>query len=215
MNKIRVLIAEDHETVREGLKLILAGQSDLDVVGDAGDGRLAVDLAQRLEPDVVLMDISMPNLDGLKATAKLKACCPATNVLALTRHKDYSYLQQILRAGASGYVLKQSPASELVHAIRAVAKGGKYLDPAVVDRVLGSFADPKPAFFEGPPITERETEILRMISWGYSNKEIANRLDLSVKTVEVHKTNAMKKLGMSSRIDIVKYAVANGWMENV
>lgn len=214
MNKIKVLIAEDHETVREGLKLILAGQSDLDVVGDAGDGRSAVDLAQRLEPDVVLMDISMPHLDGLKATAKLKACCPDTHVLALTRHKDYSYLQQILRAGASGYVLKQSPASELVHAIRAVAKGGKYLDPAVVDRVLGSFADPKPAF-EGPPITERETEILRMISWGYSNKEIANRLDLSVKTVEVHKTNAMKKLGMSSRIDIVKYAVANGWMENV
>lgn len=214
MTKIKVLIAEDHETVREGLKLILAGQSDLDVVGDAGDGRSAVDLAQRLEPDVVLMDISMPHLDGLKATAKLKACCPDTHVLALTRHKDYSYLQQILRAGASGYVLKQSPASELVHAIRAVAKGGKYLDPAVVDRVLGSFADPKPAF-EGPPITERETEILRMISWGYSNKEIANRLDLSVKTVEVHKTNAMKKLGMSSRIDIVKYAVANGWMENV
>lgn len=215
MSRIKILIAEDHETVREGLRLILANQLDLEVVGDAGDGRAAVELAQRLEPDVVLMDISMPNLDGLKATAKLKACCPGTNVLALTRHKDYSYLQQILRAGASGYVLKQSPASELVHAIRAVAKGGKYLDPAVVDRVLGSFSDLKPAFFEGPPITERETEILRMISWGYSNKEIANRLDLSVKTVEVHKTNAMKKLGMSSRIDIVKYAVANGWMENV
>jgi DNA-binding NarL/FixJ family response regulator len=215
VRRIKVLIAEDHETVREGLRLILANHPDLEVVGDAGDGRAAVDLAQRLEPNVVLMDISMPNLDGLKATAKLKACCPETNVLALTRHKDYSYLQQVLRAGASGYVLKQSPASELIHAIRAVAKGGKYLDPAVAERVMGSFAHRRSTTLEGPPLTDRETEILRMISWGYSNKEIANRLDLSVKTVEVHKTNAMKKLGMSSRIDIVKYAVANGWMENV
>lgn len=215
MNKIRVLITEDHETVREGLKLILAGQSDLEVVGDAGDGMLAVDLAQRLEPDVVLMDISMPQMNGLKATARLKACCPKTSVLALTRHKDDGYLKQILRAGASGYVLKQSPASELVHAIRAVAKGGKYLDPAVVGKVLGSFSGRNPKPFEGPAnLTDREAEVLRLVAWGYSNKDIANQLELSVKTVEVHKTNAMKKLGMNSRIDIVKYAVAQGWMEN-
>jgi DNA-binding NarL/FixJ family response regulator len=215
MNKITVLIAEDHETVREGLKLILAGQSDLEVVGDAGDGRAAIELAQKLEPDVVLMDISMPNLNGLKATAKLKECCSKTSVLALTRHKDDSYLQQILRAGASGYVLKQSPASELVHAIRAVASGGKYLDPAVVGKVMGSYTGRKTISSEPrPAITERETEVLRLISWGYSNKDIANRLDLSVKTVETHKTNAMKKLGMNSRIEIVKYAVAQGWMEN-
>ena len=215
MNKIRVLIAEDHETVREGLKLILSNESDLEVVGDAGDGRSAVELAQRLEPDIVLMDISMPHLNGLKATAKLKECCPKVAILALTRHKDDSYLQQILRAGASGYVLKQSPASELVHAIRAVAKGGKYLDPEVAGKVMGIYADRHKVPSENrPAITERESEILRLVSWGYSNKDIANRLDLSVKTVETHKTNAMKKLGVNSRIGIVKYAIAQGWMEN-
>jgi DNA-binding NarL/FixJ family response regulator len=151
----------------------------------------------------------------LKATAKLKECCPKTGILALTRHKDDSYLQQILRAGASGYVLKQSPASELLHAIRAVAKGGKYLDPAVAGKVMGVYSDRYRVPSENrPAITERESEILRLISWGYSNKDIANRLDLSVKTVETHKTNAMKKLGVNSRIEIVKYAVAQGWMEN-
>ena len=215
MEKISVLIAEDHETVREGLKLILSAQSDMEVVGDAGDGRAAIELAQRLNPDVVLMDISMPTMNGLKATAKLKACCPESHVLALTRHKDDGYLQQMLSAGASGYVLKQSSPSELIHAIRAVAKGGKYLDPTVAGKVMGRFVGRGATSVEKlPEITDRETEVLRLISWGHSNKDIANRLDLSVKTVEVHKTNAMKKLGMNSRIDIVRYAVLQGWMES-
>src|ERR1044072_4573750 len=139
MEKISVLIAEDHETVREGLKLILSAQSDMEVVGDAGDGRGAIELAHRLNPDVVLMDISMPSMNGLKAAEKLKACCPESHVLALTRHKDDAYLQQMLSAEASGYVLKQSSPSELIHAIRAVAKGGKYLDPTVADKVVGRF----------------------------------------------------------------------------
>src|SRR5215510_14653983 len=134
MAKIRVLIAEDHEMVREGLKLILSSQSDIEVVGDAGDGRTAIEFAQSLKPDVVIMDISMPQMNGLNATVKLKGRGPDVQVLALTRHKDHGYLQQILRAGASGYVLKQSSPSEVVHAIRAVAKGGKYLDPAVADK---------------------------------------------------------------------------------
>jgi DNA-binding NarL/FixJ family response regulator len=214
-SKLRILIAEDHETVREGLKLILNAESDMEVVGDAGDGRKAIELAQSLKPDVVLMDISMPVMNGLKATAKMKACCPKVNVVALTRHMDHGYLQQILRAGASGYVLKQSPPSELVHAIRAVSKGGKYLDPAVAGEVLGSYAGRHNQTLVGlPEITDREAEVLRLISWGHSNKDIANRLDLSVKTIEVHKTNAMKKLGMNSRIDIVRYAVLQGWMES-
>ena len=215
MEKISVLIAEDHETVREGLKLILSAQSDMEVVGDAGDGRAAIELAQRLNPDVVLMDISMPSMNGLKAAEKLKACCPESHVLALTRHKDDAYLQQMLSAGASGYVLKQSSPSELIHAIRAVAKGGKYLDPTVAGKVVGRFVGRSTIRKEGlPEITDREAEVLRLISWGHSNKDIANRLDLSVKTVEVHKTNAMKKLGMTSRIDIVQYAVLQGWMES-
>ena len=215
MQRIRVLIAEDHETVREGLKLILKAQSDLEVIGDAGNGRTAVEMAQTLRPDVVLMDVSMPSMNGLKATERLKATCPEVHVLALTRHKDDGYLQQILRAGASGYVLKQSSSTELLHAIRAVAKGGKYLDPAVAGKVMGSFLGRSSSAMEKlPEITDREAEVLRLISWGHSNKDIANRLDLSVKTVEVHKTNAMKKLGMNSRIDIVRYAVLQGWMES-
>ena len=215
MEKISVLIAEDHETVREGLKLILSAQSDMEVVGDAGDGRAAIELAQRLNPDVVLMDISMPSMNGLKAAEKLKACCPESHVLALTRHKDDAYLQQMLSAGASGYVLKQSSPSELIHAIRAVAKGGKYLDPTVADKVVGRFVGRSTIAKEGmPKITDREEEVLRLISWGHSNKDIANRLDLSVKTVEVHKTNAMKKLGMTSHIDIVQYAVLQGWLDS-
>ncbi len=214
MNKVRVLIAEDHATVREGLKLILNDQSDIEVVGDAEDGRAAIELAKKLRPDVVLMDVSMPRLNGLKATAILKECCPEIHVLALTRHKDDGYLQQVLRAGASGYVLKQSPPSELVHAIQAVAKGGKYLDPAVVEKVMGGYYPRRPLNRQKAEISDRELEVLRLVAWGHSNKEIAARLDLSVKTIEVHKANAMKKLGMASRIDIVRYAVLQGWLQD-
>jgi DNA-binding NarL/FixJ family response regulator len=215
MSKIRVLIAEDHETVREGLKLILRSQSDIEVVADVGDGRQALDLTQQLLPDVVLMDISMPGLNGLKATGKLKECCPQVQVVALTRHKDDGYLKQVLRAGASGYVLKQSPPEELIHAIRAVANGGKYLDAAVAGRVMGSFVGRHSVVTNGTvDLSDRESEVLRLIAWGHSNKEIASRLDLSVKTVEVHKANAMKKLGMASRIDIVRYAVLQGWLQD-
>ena len=215
MRKLRLMIADDHATVREGLKLILTSQSDFEVVGEAADGRAAVDEAQRLLPDVIIMDISMPKLNGLKATQKLKECCPQVKVLALTRHRDDGYLQQVLRAGASGYVLKQSAPSELLHAIRAVAEGGKYLDPAVAERVMGSYAGPsiaRDAAFHS--LTQREEQILRLIALGHSNKEIASRLDLSVKTVEVHKANAMRKMGMQSRIDIVRYSILRGWMEN-
>lgn len=215
MARMRILIAEDHATVREGLKLIIGAQSDMEVVGDAGDGRTAVALAQKLLPDIVLMDLSMPGLNGIKATAKLKESCPEVHVLVLTRHQDDGYLQQMLRAGASGYVLKQSPPAELLHAIRAVAKGGKYLDSAVAGKMMGSYAGKNIVASErSGELSDRETEVLRLISWGHSNKDIAARLDLSVKTIEAHKANAMKKLGMNSRIDIVQYAVLQGWLNN-
>jgi DNA-binding NarL/FixJ family response regulator len=212
---VRVLIAEDHETVREGLKLILNAQSDIEVVGEAADGREAVERAQEFLPDLVLMDISMPKLNGLKATEKLKKACPQVSVLALTRHRDEAYLQQILRAGASGYVLKQSAPAELLHAIRSIAAGGKYLDPAIAGAVLGSYARQPQSVFKGTDenISPRESEILALIAWGYSNKEIATRLNLSIKTIEVHKANAMRKLGMKSRIEIVRYALLQGWLE--
>lgn len=215
MSNIRVIVAEDHATVREGLKLIINAQSDMEVVADAEDGRTAIELAQKLQPDVALMDISMPGLNGLKATAKLKECCPEVHVLAVTRHKDDGYLQQVLKAGASGYVLKQSPPAELLHAIRAVANGGKYLDPALAGKVMGRYSGRRSVINEsGTDVSDREVEVLRLVAWGHSNKEIASRLDLSVKTIEVHKANAMKKLGMASRIDIVRYAVLQGWLQD-
>ncbi len=217
MSEIRVLIAEDHETVREGLRMIVDAQDDMQVCGEAGDGREAIALAQELTPDVLLMDISMPELNGLKAAAKLKRIAPAIKILTLTRHTDEAYLQELLQAGVSGYVLKQSAASELLRAIRAVAGGANYLDPAITGKVFGNYVGKsnKPrGETRGAQLTERESETLRQIALGYSNKEIAERLDLSVKTVEAHKANALRKLDMSSRIDIVRYAILQGWMQD-
>lgn len=215
--KLRILLAEDHETVREGLKLIVNAAPDMEVIAEVGDGVAAVARAQELLPDIVLMDVSMPRLNGLKAAEKLKSCCPDVKIITLTRHKDDGYLQQLLRAGVSGYVLKQSPPAELLHAIRSVAKGGKYLDPGVAGTVMGNYSRGGPSSSALPKgeISDRETEVLRLIAWGHSNKEIAARLDISIKTVEVHKANAMKKLNMRSRIDIVRYAVLRDWLKDV
>jgi DNA-binding NarL/FixJ family response regulator len=217
MAEIRVLIADDHETVREGLRLIVDTQEDMQVCGEAGNGREAISLAQELSPDVLLMDISMPELNGLTAAAKLKRIAPAVKILTLTRHTDEAYLHELLQAGVSGYVLKQSAASELLRAIRAVAAGGNYLDPAITGKVFGNYVG-KTAKLRGEKrgesLSERESESLRYIALGYSNKEIAERLDISVKTVEAHKANALKKLDMRSRIDIVRYAILQGWMQD-
>ena len=160
--------------------MILNAQPDMQVIATAGDGREAIAQAERMTPDVVIMDISMPGLNGLAATAQLTERCPAAKVLTLTRHADSSYLQQLLRAGAAGYVLKQSRPAELLHAIRAVATGGKYLDASMTGPVLGTYA--KQAASPGPepttPLSPRETEVMRLIAWGNTNKEIAARLDL-------------------------------------
>ncbi|MBA2493759.1 MAG: response regulator transcription factor [Acidobacteria bacterium] len=214
MNNLRIFIAEDHETVREGLRLIINAQADMEVCGECGDGRTAVKMAQELQPDVVVMDVTMPELNGLKATRKLKQLCPQMKILTLTRHTDDGYLQELLRAGASGYVLKQSPSSEMLRAIRAIAKGGNYLDPTVTGRVIGGYA-PRQINLAGKlTLSERESEVLRQIAWGYSNKEIAYNLEISVKTVEAHKANAMRKLDIGSRIDIVRFAILQGWLED-
>ena len=214
--RIRVLLVEDHETVREGIRMIVGAQADMDVVGEAGDGREAIERARELSPDVVVMDVSMPGMNGLKATGRLLELCPRTKVLTLTRHTDDGYLQELLRAGSSGYVLKQSAPAELLRAIRAVAAGGKYLDPAITGKVLGNYVSRSASLrgdTQGAQLSDRESEVLRLIAWGHSNKEIAARLDLSVKTVEAHKANAMRKLDMHSRIDIVRFAVLQGWLE--
>lgn len=215
MNKIRILLAEDHETVREGIKMIVNAQNDMEVIGEANNGRVAVQRARELQPDVVVMDVTMPELNGLKATAKLKKSYPNIKILTLTRHTDDGYLQELLKAGASGYVLKQSAASELLHAIRAVAAGGKYLDPAITDKVIGGYAQKQvKARAVRESLTDREADVLRLIAWGYSNKEIGARLDISVKTVEAHKANAMRKLNIGSRVDIVRFAILQGWLQD-
>ena len=217
MKKLRILLADDHVTVREGVKMIINAQADMEVVAEAADGRGAVAEAQAVRPDVVVMDVSMPRVNGLKATEMLTECCPEVKVLALTRHQDDGYLQQLLRAGAAGYVLKQSRPAELLQAIRAIGGGGSYLDPAVAGRVIGDYGrrrQPVTTVAGAGTLSSREEEVLRLIAWGYSNKEIATRLDLSVKTVETHKANAMHKLQMRSRIDIVRFALLQGWLED-
>jgi len=216
MNKLRILIAEDHETVREGLKMIIEAQEDMEICGEAANGREAIEMAQKLLPDVLVMDVSMPELNGLKAAAKLKRIAPEIKILTLTRHTDEAYLQELLQAGVSGYVLKQSASAELLRGIRAIAAGGNYLDPAIAGKVFGNYADrqsKRRGEIRGESLTGRESDVLRQIALGYSNKEIASRLDISVKTVEAHKANALKKLDMHSRLDIVRYAILQGWMQ--
>jgi DNA-binding NarL/FixJ family response regulator len=202
--------------VREGLRMLVTAQADMDVVGEADNGRTAVLLADTLDPDVIVMDVSMPVMNGLKATELLHATHPRTRILALTRHTEAGYLQQVLHAGASGYVLKQSASEELVRAIRAVAKGHKYLDPAITEQavgLVGGLRAVRDAFAE-KRLSKREEEVLRQVAWGLLSKEIAILLQISIKTVEAHKANAMSKLGMKNRIDIVRYAVLHGWLQD-
>jgi two-component system, NarL family, response regulator NreC len=217
MNKLRILLAEDHETIRDGLKLLVNSQSDMEVVAEADNGRAALHLAERFLPDVVVMDISMPELNGLQATKKLKEKCPRVKVLILTRHADPVYLQELLQAGASGYVLKQSKSEELIRAIVAVAAGRAYLDPAITESAVTQLREIGPVARGVPPqanLTAREADVLRLIALGYINKEVAARLNLSIKTVEAHKSNAMNKMGMKSRVDIVRYAMLQDWLKD-
>jgi DNA-binding NarL/FixJ family response regulator len=213
---LRIVLADDHATVRQGLRLLIDGQPDMTVVAEAGDGQSAIAAVQQFTPDVVVMDISMPGVNGLNATRLLKEMHSESRVVALTRYSDDAYLQELLRAGVAGYVLKQSSSTELLQAIRAAAGGGQYLDSTVTGRVTNGFLarDGRKARQTQPSITDREAEVLRLIARGYSNKEIAAQLDLSVKTVEVHKANGMRKLGFRGRIDIVRFAILQGWMQD-
>jgi DNA-binding NarL/FixJ family response regulator len=213
MSKIRVLLADDHAVVREGLKALLTSQPDIEVVGEAADGPSAVSLTAELDPDVVVVDVSMPGLSGAQVTERLLAARPDRKVLVLTVHEDKGYLRQLLEAGAAGYVLKRAAASELVQAIRTVAGGGTYLDPSLAGSVVDDFVRPAPER-ETPAVelSEREAEVVRLIALGYSNKEIAAQLKLSVKTVETYKTRSMEKLHIRSRVDIVRYAAKRGWL---
>jgi two-component system response regulator NreC len=184
------------------------------VIDEASDGAQAIERGRLDHIDVVVMDLSMPHTSGLVATRRLKELRPHLPVVTLTRHADEVFLQELLRAGASGYVLKQSPHAELLRAIRTVANGGQYVDPALTHHLAAPFAakDRDRARGGAPATTERETEVLRLVAQGHTNKEIAVKLDVSIKTIEVHKANAMRKLGLRGRIELLRYALHQGWL---
>jgi len=211
MKRIRILLADDHAVVRQGFKMILSAQPDMEIVGEAGNGRQAVEQAEELKPDVVVMDVAMPELNGIEATRRLASSAPHARVLALSMHKDSVYVREILRAGARGYLLKDSGAADLLQAVRAVASGEGYLSPAVSDAVLDDYR----RHVTNPIdlLTSREREVLQMLAEGKTNKEIATVLNLSVYTVDAHRGRIMEKLNLHSINDLVRFAVRNGLIE--
>ena len=213
--RLRIVLADDHVTVRQGLKLLIEAEPDMVVVAEAGDGESAVQQSLAAGADVVVMDISMPGMNGLAAARALLDARPDARIVTLTRHVDQAYLQELLRAGVSGYVLKRSAPTELLQAIRAVSRGGQYIDSSLTARVTAGFIGAKGGGAKPTPeLTEREAQVLRLIAAGYAHKEIAARLSLSAKTVDAHKANAMRKLDLNGRIDVIKYAVLQGWLDS-
>ncbi len=210
VSKIRVLIVDDHAILREGVRSLLALQKDIEVVGEAVDGVAALRRVGELNPDVVLMDIAMPGMDGIEATRRIKQTSPQTKVLILTQHDNKEYVFSVLQAGASGYVLKRSGGAEVVAAIRGVHEEGAFLPPRVAKEVMSHYVRPPAEDPEAPHLTEREKQVLVLLGENKSNREIAQQLSLSVKTVMVHRANIMGKLGVHSRTDLVKYAIRQG-----
>ena len=214
MEKLRILLAEDHRIMREGLKRLISEQPNMEVVGEADDGMDAWRKTTELQPDIVLMDVSMPRLNGAEATMKIKETCPQVKVLALTAHRASAYLTQMLKVGASGYVLKQAAFNELVDAILAVARGETYIDRSSQELMSSSNAGNvvRRGESQGKPLSDREIQVISLVASGFTNKEIANQLAISVKTVETHKANSMEKLSLRSRAEIVDYARFRGWI---
>jgi len=209
---VRVLLAEDHTIVRKGLRSLLDGEPDVEVVGEAEEGREAVRMTRRLLPDVVLMDISMPGLNGLEATHQIKRDLPAVNVLILSRHANEEYVLQILRAGASGYVVKQAAPTELLLAIRAAHRGEFFLSPSISREVIEEYVQQAPGTAEDRwgRLTDREREVLQLIAEGHTSREIAELLTISEQTVRTHRANLMNKLDIHSTAELTQYAIRKG-----
>lgn len=212
MKRIRVIIVDDHTVVLRGLRDVLAQAEDMEVVAEGRDGHEAVRLASEHRPDVIVLDVSMPRLDGMEAMKLIRKCCPEVNVLALTMHDDRAHFNRMLEAGAAGYLLKQSPAPELLRAIQIVASGKLYVDPLMGGAVLGEKARTRRALPSGEVLSGREEEVLRLTAWGHSNKSIGKTLEISPRTVETYRTRIAEKLGLHTRAEIVRYAVAQGWL---
>jgi two-component system response regulator NreC len=214
MSKARVLLVEDHVVVRQGLKALFADEPELEIVGEADNGREALRCVSELQPDVVLMDISMPGLNGIEATRQIHQSYPDVKVVVLSMHSSEEYVFQVLRAGASGYVLKQSDSAEVLTAIQAALAGGSFLSPPISRAVVDGYVRRAEARGQGEDLdlfTPREREVLQLLAEGLSNQKIAEQLSISVKTVETHRSNMMNKLGVGSKTDLVKYALRKGW----
>jgi DNA-binding NarL/FixJ family response regulator len=210
MKKLRIILADDHAVLRAGLTVLINAEPDMAVVGEAADGREAVELARAERPDVAVLDVSMPTMGGASAAQRILLECPTVRILALTRHADQAHLRNLLAAGAAGYVVKQSAVDTLIGAIRIVAGGSTYIEPTladrIVDRALGRMRNGTDS------LSAREEDVLRAIAWGRSNKEIADELGLSIKTVESYKATAKHKLQLRSRTEILQYALSRGWL---
>jgi DNA-binding NarL/FixJ family response regulator len=212
--RIRILLADDHAVLRAGLRALLAAQPDFEVIGEASDGGEAVRLARALSPDVVVMDIGMPGIGGMDATARLRREVPAVRILILSMHDDQGYLRQALKAGASGYVLKKAADTDLLAAIRAAARGEVFLDPAMakylVEEVVRPSTPPR-----GPGLlSDREQDVLRLLARGHTNQQVADRLCIGVKSVETYKARLMDKLGLKGRAELVRYAIQHGFLKD-
>lgn len=214
MSKAKVLLVDDHIVVRQGIKALLTDEPDMEVVGEANNGREAMDSLERLEPDVVLMDISMPGLNGIEATRQIKQRFPEVKVVILSMHANEEYVFQVLQAGAAGYVLKQSDSLEVLTAIRAAISGGSFLSPPISRTVIDDYVRRAEVRGRGDAqelLTSREREVLQLLAEGLPNRKIAEELNISVKTVESHRSNMMNKLEVSSKTELIKYALRKGW----
>jgi two-component system response regulator NreC len=210
---IRVLIADDHAVVRAGLRALLSSAPDLDLVGEASGGVEAVELAVKLHPDIVVLDLSMPDLDGISAVRQIKASCPQTRLVILTVHEDDALLRAAVKAGASGYILKRAAEAELISAISMVMRGDLYVDPAMIRSILSEVQVRQSAPETIEPLTPREIEILKLIVQGYTNRQMAEELGISIRTVEGHRANVLEKLGLQSRVELVRYAKQHGLID--
>ena len=213
MSKTRILIADDHALMREGIIAFLKFYDDIEIVGEASNGLEAIEKAVKLKPDVIIMDISMPELGGIEATLEIKNRMPGMKILILTQYSDKEYISRLLKAGVSGYILKQAVGTDLIAAIRAVAKGESYLYSSIATNVIsGYLGNSSKLSVEDPyeKLTDREKQVLKLIAEGHSHKEVANLLDISAKTVIAHQTNISEKLDLHSRAALIKFAITKG-----
>jgi DNA-binding NarL/FixJ family response regulator len=215
MDKIRIMLAEDHKVVREGTRRLLESQNDFEVVGEASDGVEAVELAKKYKPEIIIMDVSMPRLNGIEATKQIKALYPNIAILVLTGYDDDEYVFALLEAGAAGYLLKESSGEELIDAIRQVMTGEPVLHPKIMKKVLNRLRSPSEELPAQPlheVLSDREMEVLRLAAKGMSNMEIADSLTLSVRTVQTHLRSIFNKLGVGSRSEAIVYGLKKGWL---